>query len=163
MTELELELLCLFTKRASPGIQRLFTLLDILLKVRWASTLNTENSQLFGKTDEIQKLFPTYPGAAGRGGGGCLCPQGGCEPRSGSRAALPRLLRRRSLGGACARALAWRERLTRPLPEHSAAAALRPAGPRAPSSPAEVNACPLLLPQAQTNVQIHAYTEHVQP
>lgn len=69
MTELELELLCLFTKRASPGIQRLFTLLDILLKVRWASTLNTENSQLFGKTDEIQKLFPTYPGAAGRGGG----------------------------------------------------------------------------------------------
>lgn len=76
MTELELELLCLFTKRASPGIQRLFTLLDILLKVRWASTLNTENSQLFGKTDEIQKLFPTYPGAAGRGGGVSL-PSGG--------------------------------------------------------------------------------------
>lgn len=155
MTELELELLCLFTKRASPGIQRLFTLLDILLKVRWASTLNTENSQLFGKTDEIQKLFPTYPGAAGRGGGGCLCPQGGCEPRSGSRAALPRLLRRRSLGGACARALAWRERLTRPLPEHSAAAALRPAGPVVACGGERLPAPPPPGANKCTNTRVH--------
>lgn len=151
-----------FHKTSKPRDTKTFTLLGILLKIRWASTLNTENSQLFGKTDEIQKLFTVYPRAT-RGGGSL--------PSAGRRAE-ERLARCRPAPpeapltrGACARALAWRERLARPLPEHSAAAALRRA--RGPPPPAhssvqeEVNVCPLLLSQAQTNVQIRAYAGRV--